>query len=144
MSTPLLLSPERVFERHWLLTLFLDSIQGVIMMSFEMHVRSRLEIPNLPEDYPMPRHETPLEVWEVMVQIQEEEEANMQSAVPTSSRKGEAALRFKYMPMSVRRKAIFGNTLTVSDGAINMMLLGNSSVPLGYESHDIGLARYAN
>ena len=111
------------------------------MMSFEMHVRSSLEIPNLPEDYPMPRQETPLEVWEVMVQILDQEEVSVRSA---ASRKDEAASRFKYMPMSVRRKAVFGNTMTVSEGAMNMMLLGNSSVPLGYESHDMGLARYAN
>lgn len=38
--------------------------------------------------------------------------------------------------------AVFGNTLTVADRTA-AALVGNSSVPLGFESHDFGVARYA-
>ena len=44
-------------------------LQGVSMMTFEMHVRTQLELSNIPEDFPMPKSETPLEVWEVTVQV---------------------------------------------------------------------------
>jgi hypothetical protein len=36
------------------------------MMAFDMHVRSYLQLQDLPEDHPMPKQETALEIWEVM------------------------------------------------------------------------------
>ena len=112
------------------------------MMTFEMHVRTRLEVPNIPEGSALPRHETPLEIWEVMVKVEEEETRRTAVSIKTESEKRTKAAGFKYQPLSVKRKAVFGNTLTMSEGAVGMMLFGNSTVPLGYESQDLGLARY--
>jgi len=112
------------------------------MMTFEMHVRTRLEIPNIPEGSSLPRWETPLEVWEVMVQVGEEDDAKAAVSIRTDSDKKTKAAGFKYQPLSVKRKAVFGNTLTMSEGAVGRILYGNSTVPLGYESQDWGIARY--
>ncbi len=72
-----------------------------------------------------------------MVQIQE--------AVPSKmiSSDRDSRPQFKYIPISVKRKAIYGNTMTLSQGTLQQLLIGNNTLPLGYESHDVGLARYA-
>ena len=79
-----------------------------------------------------------------MSQVEDGDEG-LGAPLPAAGSSGAAAAgsRFKYTPVNVRRKAVFGNTMTVSEGTLGMMLLGNSSIPLGYESHDMGLARYA-
>jgi hypothetical protein len=48
-----------------------------------------------------------------------------------------------YLPVDAKRRETFHSTLTVSNSALRMALLGNSSVPLGFESHDWGHARNA-
>jgi hypothetical protein len=53
------------------------------------------------------------------------------------------ASRFKYLPLSVKRKAVFGNTMTLSSSSMEMMIAGNSSKPRGYDSVDLGVARNA-
>ncbi|GAX80708.1 hypothetical protein CEUSTIGMA_g8143.t1 [Chlamydomonas eustigma] len=116
-----------------------SSIKGISMMVFDMHVRSQVENTDMPEEFPLPRHETPLEIWEVMVQILEEDS----SAAVSMEAKSAQASRFKYLPLSVRRKAVFGNTMTLSSSSMEMMFMGNSSVPRGYESLDLGVARNA-
>jgi len=111
-----------------------SSIRGVRMMAFEMHVRSRVHT-ELPEGAPFPSEETPLEVWEAVVQI-EETPAGLVDGKP-----GPGSI--KYVPLNVRRKRVYGNTLSISDKSVLDVMLGNSSVPLGFESYDLGIARNA-
>jgi hypothetical protein len=48
-----------------------------------------------------------------------------------------------YVAVDAKRRERYHSTLSISDGTMRMALLGNSSVPLGYESHNLGIAMNA-
>ena len=50
----------------------------------------------------------------------------------------------EFQPLSVKRKAVHGNTLTVSQSSMRMALMGNASFITGLHDHqDLGIARNA-
>lgn len=49
----------------------------------------------------------------------------------------------EYVPVDAKRRERYHSTLSISDSTMRMALLGNSSVPLGYESHNLGIAMNA-
>lgn len=107
-----------------------SSIQGVSLIAFDMEVRAKEARPPELEGTGLEHNESPLEVWEAVVQVVTDPKA--------------AGVR-SFVPLHVKRKASYQNTMTVSRQSLQMALAGGSNdtaVPLiGFEEEDLGLAR---
>lgn len=86
----------------------------------------------------LPSEEGTVEVWDALVQI-------LELPAGTQGSSGSSGKQWKYVPLNVKRTALYQSTFTMSSSAYTTLLLGaaNSSVPLGYESSEAGLARHA-
>eukprot|EP00798_Chlamydomonas_sp_ICE-L_P020702 gene20702-27506_t len=92
-----------------------------------MGVRTKTQDPGL-ESQGFPVDEEPLEIWEVVVQIE------MPSG-PTKSLANPSG--FKYTPVRMKQKAVHGNTVTVNEDKMLQLTWGNKSVPMGYEERAV-------
>lgn len=81
-----------------------------------MEVRGKAQRPAELEGSDMEFNETPLEVWEAVVQVQ--------PAADATEGDGAGAPALTFVPLHVKRKASYQNTLTLSRGAVLAALAG--------------------
>ncbi|KXZ42057.1 hypothetical protein GPECTOR_214g439 [Gonium pectorale] len=127
---------DSVIKRGIGLRLTKSTIQGVHLISFDMEVRARQPRPEELEDSPMEWNERPLEIWEAVVQVQ-----------PKASDGGSGAGSYVFVPLSVKRKHSYQNTMTLSRSAVLMALTGgrntSQAASNGYDQLDLGIAANA-